>query len=657
MIDEEIALDRIKRMVMSMNRSQAVEEYKKALQQGRKTYQFYKSIGRSGHLPSLDGLLKSSPIVSTVNLGIRELPLAKIVGTYSHSRRIAFARNFMPLDQGNSEFGDKWTTLCEAHLEEGIRDPIKVYEYLNYYYVVEGNKRVSVLKYFDAYAIDAEITRLIPRYDENDPLIRTYYEFLEFSAKTGIYEIWFSKEQRFARLYRYLQEYNPPHVRDEEKYSHFIRNIYRPFRRVYLECGGDQLSNTTGDAFIMYAKFNTIPVTLDEQELAKTMPSLLKELDSYEKDEIIAIQTGTEVTEQTDIVSTITTLLKSNRTLKIGFVYARTIEGSGWTYSHELGRQHIEDVFEDQIETTYMTEVPETADAYYSIKELADQGYDVIFTTSEIFMKPTLRCAMEYPDIKFFNCSEQRPYVHLTNYFGRTYEPRFLSGLIAGAMTQSNIIGYTATSPTSEVISSINAFALGAKMVNPYAQIKVAWTRAWNSPIQSLDVAERLVETGADLVTNKNLLVPRKETWNYGVYSMLCSIDPETHKPSQYLASPIWKWGMFYERIIRSILNGSYKRITQMYESNKKLMNFWWGMASGGIDIYYNKKHVPKETQKLLELMKKMIITGDYHPFTGPVYDTDGQLRIETDEVISTEDILSMDWYVDNVEVEAYFDE
>ncbi len=147
--------------------------------------------------------------------------------------------------------------------------------------------------------------------------------------------------------------------------------------------------------------------------------------------------------------------------------------------------------------------MPEDASAYGVIKELADQGHNVIFTTSEIYMKPTLRCAMEYPQIRFFNCSEQRPYVHLTNYFGRTYEPRYLSGLIAGAMTESNIIGYTATHPTSEVISSINAFALGAKMVNPKAVIKVAWTHSWNSPVKSLDVSDRLVEEGADLVTNK----------------------------------------------------------------------------------------------------------------------------------------------------------
>ncbi len=110
---------------------------------------------------------------------------------------------------------------------------------------------------------------------------------------------------------------------------------------------------------------------------------------------------------------------------------------------------------------------------------------------------------------------------------------------------------------------------------------------------------------------------------------------------------------MFYERIVRSVLNGSYRRITQMYETIK-IDDFWWGMASGGVDIYYNRKHVPTETQKLVELIKKMIVEGTHHPFTGPIYDTEGTLRLEKDEIITTEDILEMDWYVDNVEVEEY---
>ena len=221
-------------------------------------------------------------------------------------------------------------------------------------------------------------------------------------------------------------------------------------------------------------------------------------------------------------------------------------------------------------------------------------------------------------------------------------------------MTKTNLVGYAATSPSYEVISCINAFALGAKMVNPYAEIKVAWTRDWNSHEQFTNADEKFIAQGVDIISNRNLTIPREVTKKYGVYSMLCSIDPQTKQPSHYLAAPIWDWGAFYEKIIRSVLNDSLKTIADIFSNNSKLVNFWWGMASGVLDIYYSKHHVPVETQKLIELMKNMIVNNVYHPFTGPVYDNKGNLKINKDETASHNQILNMNWFVDNVDAEAY---
>jgi basic membrane protein A len=619
-----------------------------------KEYSFNVSKGQIGYLPSLEGLLKDAEIVSSVDLGTIEVPLKKVVGTYSHSRSLAFAKNFMPLIHDESEFRDKWLAICKAQLDEGIRDPIKVYEYMNYYYVVEGNKRVSVLKYFNAYSITANVTRLIPKKDKTDIDNVIYYEFLEFNSKTKIYSIWFSRRKSFKLLLSMLEKYSPELRIYKDKYKHFEAYVYNPFREVYHELGGDRLPITTGDAFLEYAKICGIPDEINRRELRITLKSLIKELEHFEKDENINILTEPQEPPSGGVLSTLTSLIMPPKKLKVAFIYARTIEGSGWTYSHELGRQHIEDVFKDQITTSYVENVPENEEAYYSIKKFADDGYDVIFTTSPIYMNATLRCALEYPNIKFFNCSENRPYMHLSNYFGRTYEPRFLTGIIAGAMTKSNIIGYTATSPNPEVISSINAFTLGARMVNPYVVVKIAWTNEWNSPVKSTHVSERLIEQGADIVCNKNLIVPRDVTKKYGVYSMLCSINPKTSLPDKYLAAPIWKWGIFYEKILNNILNETFKTIVDMFSNNTKLLNFWWGMAAGVQDIYYSKTHVPVPTQKMVELMKKLIINNEYHPFTGPIYDINGNLKIGEDEVASSEEIISMDWFVQNVEAEKY---
>lgn len=631
-----------------------LEHYYNAKKLGMKEYYVKTSRGQIGYLPSLEGLLKDSDIVSHVELGIMEIPLKKIVGTYTHLRSLSFADNFMPLIGDDSEFKNKWVSLCGAHLDEGIRDPIKVYEYLNWYYVVEGNKRVSILKYFDAYSMSASVTRLIPRMDNSNPIIPIYYEFLMFNKLTKINFIWFTSKESFDKLIKLLKDYNPVLPQYETKFKYFEKYIYNSFRRVYLYLGGDKIPLTTGDAFLEYAKIYGIPNEFNETEQKETIRELIKELEVLGRKDIVDIQTAHEEVSQGNVLSALTTLIHPPKKLKIAFAYARTIDTSGWTYSHELGRKYLEKALGDQIATSYIENVPENDDAYNHIKKLAGEENDIIFTTSPVFRNATLKCALKYPDIKFFNCSEHRPYKHMSNYYGRTYEPRFLTGIIAGAMTKNNIIGYAATSPTPEVLSCINAYALGARMVNPYAMVKVTWTREWNSHVKFLDADKKLMEAGADIISNRNLTVPREVTVKYGVYSMLCSMDLKNQKVEHHLAAPIWNWGAFYEKIIKNILNDTYKTLRDIFNSNSRLVNFWWGMASGILDIYYSDKYVPAETQKLVKLMKKMIIDSNYNPFVGPIWDNKGQLRLNNDEVASHEQILRMNWYVDNVEAEPF---
>lgn len=630
------------------------EHYNAARKLGLKEYNSKVANGQIGYLPSLEGLLKDTEIVSHVNLGTMEIPMKKISGTYSHLRSLSFACNFMPILGTDSEFELKWKSLCGFHLKEGIRDPIKVYEYLNWFYVIEGNKRVSVLKYFDAYSIFSEVTRLIPRMDSRNTNIQIYYEFLKFYNLTKINSIWFTKRKSFEKLSLLLEKYNPPLTDFDNKYKYFLVYIYNTFRRVYHELGGGRLPITTGDAFLEYAIIYGIPDVFQEEKLRRTLRELLKELEFLKRDDAVDIKVNSDEEYPANVLSTLTTLILPPKKLKVAFIYARNAQTSGWTYGHELGRQHLENVLGDQITTSYIDNVPEDGNGYSQIKALANEGNDVIFTTSPVFRNTALKCALEYPGIKFFNCSEYRPYKHLSNYFGRTYEPRFLTGIIAGAMTKTNLIGYAGTSPTPEVISCINAFAMGAKMVNPYSKVIVTWTREWNSHQKFTDADKRLMEKGTDIISNRNLTIPRDVTTKFGIYSMLCIMDLNTGKPIHHLAAPVWHWGMFYEKIIKDILNDTFKNLTDIFNNNPKLVNFWWGMASGVLDIYYSYKYVPTETQKLLELMKKMIINNSYHPFTGPVYDNKGNLRIQNDRIASHEQILKMKWFVDNVEVDTY---
>lgn len=620
---------------------EAEEYYKEAVKAGKKDYSSH------GELLCLEDILKGEETVSTVNLGVMEIPLKKVAGTYSHLRSISFSRGFMPLMDGASEFKSKWVSLCKHHLEDGISDAIKVYEYLNYFYVIEGNKRVSVMKFFNAVSISAEVIRLVPKKNLQDKINTIYYEFLDFYNKTKINSIWFSKIGSFNELSELLDNYNPKDI-DMDKYKYFERYIYNVFREVYLKIGGQKLPLTTGDAFLEYAKIYGINKSLGVSRLVGTLKELTKELAHF-NEKNIDIQTESNE-DSKGMISTISNLITYSKKLRVAFVYARSIQSSGWTYGHEIGRQYIQEKFLGQIITKFIQYVPENEQAYDYIKSLAEEGYDVIFTTSPVFRNATLKCSLEYSHIKFFNCSDDKPYEHMSCYFGRIYEPIFLSGIMAGSLTKTNIIGYSATNPTSEIISSINSFALGAKIVNPYSKVQVAWTNEWNSHEKFIDVENELITKECDIIFNRNIAMARAASEKHGAYSMLYSIDKKSNE-KKYLAEPIWNWGIYYEKIISSILNDNLKAITERFNSNSKLINFWYGMSEGVVDIYYSKKDVAVTIQKLVEAMRKMIIKKEFDIFTGPIEDNKGRMMVEDGEVLSPDKLFNIDWFVDNVKI------
>jgi len=562
---------------------------------------------------------------------------------------MTFAKDFMPLEVATSEFAMKWMALSEAHVTEGIRDPIKVYEYMNFFYVIEGNKRVSVLKYFDASAIRARVHRMIPKYDKSDRDIRLYYRFLDFHKKTKLNQIWLSNEEDYHVLDKAFETYDPVLKFYDDKYQKFYQDIYVPFRRIYKSMGGDSLKITTADAFILYVKIYDLPESFDHSTVEELMPKLISELMSSNVDESRDIKTSADELDKTRLFESISGLIGGKK-MKIAFIYAKTINESGWSYSHELGRVAVQDKFKDNIITKSFENITGDDKIKRLIDDLVAEGYEAIFTTALTHRKATLSAALLYDRVSFFNCSGNRPYVHMSSYYGRSYETRFLTGLIAGALTQTHILGYTAAMPTPDTISCINAFTLGARMTNPNVMVKVAYTGVWNSIKDNEDKIKFLIESGADLVSSKNNTLSRVATKEVGITSMLCTINQETKELENYLASPIWKWEVFYTKIINSMLNGSYNRIVKSNKS-RQLVNFWWGIESGGIDVYMDYNLVPVETVKLVKLFRNMIKSGQFHPFSGPIKDIGGEVRVLPDQILGEDNILEMDWYVEHVDI------
>jgi basic membrane protein A len=534
----------------------AIEVYSAAKRLAVREYSYCISHGCNGYLPYLDGILKNIEIVSEVDLGIVEIPLKKIKGTYTAMRSVSFARNYMPLMKEQTEFARKWADVYEAQVNEGLRDPIKVYEYLNWFYVIEGNKRVSVLKYLDVYSYSANVIRMIPKYDEENKDIRIYYAFLKFYKRTQMNCIWFSDENSFNELWRLIKDYEPSGrmIKREERFKYFQNAVYGVFRKVYHELGGQKLPITTGDAFLDYIKLNGVPDQFFEEELRPSLRRFIVELDYYKKG--IEIQTEPFFKDERSFLNRLTHIIRHDEKIKVGFAIAKDIQSSSWSYAHELGRMHLEKVMGGQVKTVSIARVPETMEAYDSLLNLVKQGCRVVFSTSPMMINATLKIAMEYPEIIFLNCSNNYSFKHVRTYFGRIYEPRFLSGIVAGAMTKSDRIGYIATVPLPEVISGVNAFALGAKMANPKVEVFLEWTRDWDNAESSKKAGLDLSKHGVDIITHHNTLANRKFSTEYGVFTFSADTAEESFAPEKYLAVPVWNWGIFYEKMVKSILEG-----------------------------------------------------------------------------------------------------
>lgn len=620
-------------------------EYEAARKKGLKSFNNHKFNGENPYLPALDAILSHSAIVSEVYLGRMEIPIKKIKGTKTVGRQKSFAPNFMPILSMHTEFGSKWSSLCKAHVQEGIRDDIKVYEYLNWFYVEEGNKRVSVLKYHEAVMVGAQVTRLVPKYDKDDEVVVSYYEFMDFFKKTRVNYLWMTDQEGYKKLYLQMKKYGWA----EENSSEFMAFYFR-FRRVYYEIGGNDIPITTGDALLRYLEIYAYQEELSNEDIKKQLNNMRSEFALLGEGEQVDLQVSTESLEKKSIFDGITNFSSSMKKARIAFIHSKNREDSGWTYGHEIGRQHVENVFGKQIETKVFLNVPEDERAYDAIVAAVKEGFDIVFTTSPTYMNSTLKAAVEYKDVKFLNCSESLSSRNVRTYFGRIYEPNFLVGMIAGAMTKTNILGYVVTYPIPEVISAVNAFTLGARFVNPFAQVMIKWvernTEEQGAQIDvTYDVDCQLVDMGVDIISHQESSDLNTMLKNSGIY-MVTSCEKEEH---QYLATPVWNWGEFYERIIRNIMSGAYSRLNNSLGANDKAINYWWGMDAEVVDVFYSRSALPREIQQTVDFMKEMIVNGSYHPFRGPIYDQKKKLRLSEGENLEPNEILNMNWFVEGV--------
>ncbi|MCI5700801.1 MAG: BMP family ABC transporter substrate-binding protein [Lachnospiraceae bacterium] len=605
--------------------AEALKEYEKACR-----------LGKKEGLPmiALDNILKEKKIQTPkeIPLGLVQIPMNQIVGTKTVGRSSAFSQSFYPLIKINSEFSTKWCNLYLAHLQEGIREPVKAYEFMNKFYIEEGNKRVSVLKYFDAVSVPGYVTRIIPPWSE-DPEVRTYYAFMDFYNLSGVNYIWFSHEESFAKLQQLMGK-RPDEVWDEDTRLTFS-SVYSRFESEYEANGGGKLPITTGDAFLFFIELYDYD-TLDGMTTAELNEKIVKTWNEFKlliTDETLELQM--DPSEDGEVKKNIFARLIPISTPKVhvAFIHEKTAETSGWTYSHELGRMHLQETFNDQISTTCYDQVTEeTADEV--LEKAIAEGNNLIFTTTPPLLKASLKAAIEHPEVKILNCSLNNTHKNIRTYYARMYEAKFLQGAIGGAMSKSGNIGYIADYPIYGMIANINAFALGAKMVNPRAKIYLEW-----STIKDHDMFETFAEHNVGIISGPDISVPGDASRHFGLYRAT------DHTPLN-LAMPIWHWGKFYEQMIRKIMSGAFKYDETSDET--KGLNYWWGMSAGIIDVICSH-HLPIGTARLVDLLKKNICEYALNPFSGILFSQDGVVKNSADNIMSPEEIVKMDWLAENV--------
>lgn len=561
------------------------------------------------------------------SLGLVQVPIAKIVGTASKGRTNAFAANFMPLLDQGSEFSVKWSTLYDSVVEDGLRQPVKAFEYLNQYYIVEGNKRVSVMKYLDAVSIEADVTRVLPGKDLNTPEKKLYAEFLPFYADTQINFLWFSKPGSFQRLYELTG--HTPGVRWTSEARTDFEAAYMRFRAAY-KAHGDRLDITTGDAFLIYLAacgYADAPKKLD-RELKKEVNALWAEFEKDKQPENVALIMKPDQMKQGK--SLLTTLFGPTF-VKVAFLYSREPSESGWIYWHDLGRINLENALGHQVITTArVCGDPEQYEA--EIEKLIAEDNALIFTTSPTMLQASMKASVKFPAARIMNCSLLASWQRVRSYYLRIHEVKFLVGMIAGAMTETGHIGYLADYPIFGIAGSVNAFALGARMVNPRAKVILHW-----STCRDFDPERPFADPKIDVISSHDVSAPRHQDVEYGLYSIK---DGEKRS----LAIPVYDWGRIYESVTQSVLKGSWKDDA----ASAKAVNYWWGLSSDAVDIVMSED-VGLGLRRLVELVKSHIRQGEFWPFEGLIRDQAGVARCPADGRLSPADIIAMNWLTDNV--------
>ncbi len=325
--------------------------------------------------------------------------------------------------------------------------------------------------------------------------------------------------------------------------------------------------------------------------------------------------------------------------LKAGFLYVAPLTDAGWVRQHEEGRKALQSALGAQVETRYVENVAEGADAERVIRDLAMQGHKLIFTPSFGYMEPTLKVAKDFPDVKFESITGYKTAANVSAANARYYEGRYLAGIAAGRMAKTGVAGYVAGFPIPEVLQGINAFTLGMRSVNPQAQVRVVWLNEWFNPPREREAAMALMDQGAEVLafhTGSNaVMVAAQER---GRLAVAYHSDMRKVGPDAQVVAVTHQWGDYYTRRAREVLAGTWKP-----------GNVWGGVKEGMIRVGDFGSRVPKAVQDEVLARQKDVASGRVKPFAGPITDNEGKAVLAKGKALTDDQILGMNYLVQGV--------
>ena len=614
-----------------------LEDYKSALRAGQRAYRARIARGQSPYLAVLDDVLKGVDIVAQEPLGLVEIPSDSLVGTKTSGRHTAFSYDFMPLLEPDTEFAAKWSNLCDAHLEEGIHTPIIAFEYMNQFYVQEGNKRVSVLKYYGAVKIPGTVTRLIPARTE-DLENKIYYEFLDFYKLSKVNYVHFSKLGGYSKLQTLVCKASGEAWSEDDRLN--FASFYTMFHQQFEALGGRSLGLTTGDALLVYLSVYRYSDTYDATpaQVRQNLEKLWNEVKVLTEPHGVELSLDPPKSPAEPLLSKLNIFSPSKQPseLRVAFIHEYNAKISAWVRAHDEGREALAKVFPDKVYISCYEDVNPEVDAEQVLEEVAHNNADVVFATSVRMYNACLKVAAQHPKTRILNCSLNAPHPLVRTYYPRTYEVTYLLGMLAGIVSHSDKVGYVAANPVYGVPAAINAFAQGVRAVRPDSRVVLRWACLCDAA-HPQDFSDR---KDIEVFYSQDFREPEGTYRDYG----LCRRLPDG--VLQPLGLPEWRWDVFFTEIVRSVFAGTWDSAP-----GGRAINYWWGLKSGAERVEYPTR-LNDGTMQLLKMAERQLCDGEIQVFPTESYSQGHALHHAASGIYTPKELMEMDWLEEGVEGE-----